>query len=106
MSRHFIEDMSKVADMHHYVIANPDYLIMYFGTNDLKESSLHQISMSTANFEQEVNKKFLTRKLIIAELITRKEDPHINTKVKKSIWHCALIRIKVLYLIKISLESI
>ena len=75
--------MSKVAYMHHYVIANPEYLIMHVGTNDLKESSLHQISMPTANIGLDVDKKFLTRKLIIAKLITRKEDPHINTKVKQ-----------------------
>ena len=79
---------AKVADMHHYVkpmlTYAPDYLIMHVGTNDLiKQSSPHQISMSIANLGQEINKKFPTTKLIISELITRNDDPQINTKVKQ-----------------------
>lgn len=76
-----------VADMHHYVKPTlnyaPDYLIMHVGTNDLKQSSPHQISTSIANLGQEINKKFPTTKLIISELITRNDDPQINTKVKQ-----------------------
>ena len=71
--------------MHYYVKPTltyaPDYLIMHVGTNDLKQSSSHQISMSIANLGQEINKKFPKMKAIISELITRNDDPQINTKV-------------------------
>ncbi len=73
--------------MHHYVKPtlnnSPDYLIMHVGTNDLKQNSPHQISMSIANLGQEINRKYPTTKLIISELITRNDDPQINTKVKQ-----------------------
>jgi predicted transcriptional regulator len=78
---------AKVVDMHHYVKPtlnnSPDYLIMHVGTNDLKQNSPHQISMSITNLGQEINRKYPTTKLIISELITRNDDPQINTKVKQ-----------------------
>ena len=73
---------TKVADMHHYVKPTlayaPDYLHLLSCISGTKFP--HQ---SIANLGQEINKKFPTTKLIISELITRNDDPQINTKVKQ-----------------------
>ena len=60
--------------------------------------------MSITNLGQEINRKYPTTKLIISELITRNDDPQINTKVKqvntKLLQVYAPIIIGVIYLIK------
>jgi hypothetical protein len=73
--------------MHHYVKPMlkqaPAYLVLHVGTNDLKQSSPHQISTSIANLGQEIQKSMSTKKLIISEVIIRNDDPQISAKVKE-----------------------
>ena len=78
---------ANVADMQHYVKPTmahaPECLILHVGTNDLKESSSRQISTSIANLGLEIKKKLPKTKLMISEIIMRKDDPQINMKVKE-----------------------
>ena len=78
---------AKVANMQHYVKPTmahaPECLILHVGTNDLKESSSRQISTSIANLGLEIKKKLPKTKLMISEIIMRKDDPQINM-LKKS----------------------
>ena len=49
----------------------------------MKEGSSRQISTSIANFGLEIKKKLPKTKLMISEIIMRKDDPQINMKVKE-----------------------
>ena len=78
---------AQVSDMKHYIkptlSRTPDCLIMYIGTNDLKNSSPSEISFSISSLGQEIRKEVPNTNLVISEVIIRNDDPSLNVKISE-----------------------
>ena len=63
----------------------PDHLILHIGTDKKrpKHSSPQKISSSISTLGQEIKKELPTTNLVISEVITRNDDPNLNTKIEE-----------------------
>ena len=76
---------AKVSDMECYVkptlARTPDHLILHVGTNDVRQSSAQEITNAISTLGQNIKKELPTTNLAISEVITRNDDPTLNTKI-------------------------
>jgi lysophospholipase L1-like esterase len=76
---------AKVSDMEYYVkptlARTPDHLILHVGTNDVRQSTPQEITNAISMLGQQIKKELPTTNLAISEVITRNDDPSLNTKI-------------------------
>ena len=76
---------AKVSDMEYYVKPTlaraPDHLILHVGTNDVRQSTPQEITNAISMLGQQIKKELPTTNLAISEVITRNDDPSLNTKI-------------------------
>ncbi len=74
-----------VSDMEYYVkpilARTPDQLILHVGTNDVRQSTPQEITNAISMLGQQIKKELPTTNLAISEVITRNDDPSLNTKI-------------------------
>ncbi|CAB4018504.1 Hypothetical predicted protein [Paramuricea clavata] len=59
----------------------PDHLILHVGTNDVRQSTPQEITNAISMLGQQIKKELPTTNLAISEVITRNDDPSLNTKI-------------------------
>jgi lysophospholipase L1-like esterase len=78
---------ANVADMRYYVkpaiSRSPDYLLLHVGTNDLKRQTPQQIAGSISTLCQEIVKESPNTKIVLSKVITRSDDPSLNSKINE-----------------------
>ncbi|CAB4016163.1 Scavenger receptor cysteine-rich type 1 M130, partial [Paramuricea clavata] len=76
---------AKVSDMEYYVkptlARTPDHLVLHVGTNDVRQSTPQEITNAISMLGQQIKKELPTTNLAISEVITRNDDPSLNTKI-------------------------
>ena len=76
---------AKVSDMEYYVkptlARTLDHLILHVGTNDVRQSTPQEITNAISMLGQQIKKELPTTNLAISEVITRNDDPSLNTKI-------------------------
>ena len=76
---------AKVSDMEYYVKPTlaraPDHLILHVGTNDVRHSSVQEITNAISTLSQNIKKELPTTNLAMSQVITRNDDPTLNAKI-------------------------